>query len=102
MGWEFSDVAKFGLWPLLQISNDGSLVLLSCLSGGSKFASVLRCTRSSYMYFYIIVPFRLTTILPINKFYSLITLSGYCFHPWCLDGRVGGGKKFVRVVSQKP
>ena len=26
----------------------------------------------------------------------------YCFHPWCPDGRAGGGKKFVRVVSKKP
>ena len=24
------------------------------------------------------------------------------FHPWCPDGRAGGGKKFVRAVSQKP
>ena len=29
-------------------------------------------------------------------------LSGYCFHPWCPDGRAGGGKKVVRAVSQKP
>ena len=36
-------------------------------------------------------------------------LSGYCFHPWCPDGRagvragsrVGAGKKFVTSVSQK-
>ena len=27
---------------------------------------------------------------------------GYCFHPWCPDGWAGGGKKFVRAVSQKP
>ena len=27
-------------------------------------------------------------------------LSGSCFHPWCPDGRAGGGKKFVR--AQKP
>ena len=27
---------------------------------------------------------------------------GYSFHPWCPDGRAGGGKKFVRAVSQKP
>ena len=37
MGWESFDV-RFDLW-----SNDGSLALVSCLSGGYKFASVLRC-----------------------------------------------------------
>ena len=39
VGWESSDV-RFHLWPLLQ-SNDGSLSLVSCLSGGYRFASVL-------------------------------------------------------------
>ena len=33
-------------------------------------------------------------------------LSGYCFHPWCPDGRAGvragGRKKFVQAVYQKP
>ena len=33
-------------------------------------------------------------------------LLGYYFHQWCPDGRaggrVGGGKKIVRLVSQKP
>ena len=29
-------------------------------------------------------------------------LNAYCFHPWCLGGRSGGGKKFVWAVSQKP
>ena len=33
-------------------SNDGSLALVSCLSGGYKFASVLFCTRSSYSSFF--------------------------------------------------
>ena len=27
---------------------------------------------------------------------------GYYFHPWCPDGRAGGGKKFVLPVSRKP
>ena len=31
-----------------------------------------------------------------------LQILGYCFHPWCPDGRAGGGKKFVRAVSQKP
>ena len=29
-------------------------------------------------------------------------LSEYCFHPWCPDGRVSGGKTFVQALSQKP
>ena len=40
MGWESSDVFRFDLGPLSR-SNDGSLVLVSCLFGGYKFASVL-------------------------------------------------------------
>ena len=40
MGWESSDV-RFDLWPLWEKSNDGSLALVSCLSGGYRFASVL-------------------------------------------------------------
>ena len=47
MGWESSDVVRFGLALLLQ---DGSLALVSCLSGGYKFVSVLRCTRSSFLF----------------------------------------------------
>ena len=64
MDWESSDVFRFDLGPLLQgqtrteklesgynlliqdppsRSNDGSLALVSCLSGGYTFASVLRC-----------------------------------------------------------
>ena len=43
MGWESSDVVSFDLWPLNSRSNNGSLALVSCLSGGYKFASVLRC-----------------------------------------------------------
>ena len=42
MGWESSDVFRFDLGPLSR-SNDGSLALVSCLFGGYKFASVLRC-----------------------------------------------------------
>ena len=42
MGWESSDVFRFDLGPLSG-SNDGSLALVSCLFGGYKFASVLRC-----------------------------------------------------------
>ena len=34
MGWESPDVVR---------SNDGSLALVSCLSGGYRFASVLQC-----------------------------------------------------------
>ena len=29
--------------PSFKVSNDGSLALVSCLSGGYKFASVLQC-----------------------------------------------------------
>ena len=35
MGWESSDVVRFDL--------DGSMALVSCLSGGYKFAFVLHC-----------------------------------------------------------
>ena len=37
------------IWPWAppSRSSDGSLALLKCLSGGYKFESVLRCTRSS-------------------------------------------------------
>ena len=42
MGWESSDV-KFDILAPPSRSNDGSLALVSCLSGGYKFASVLRC-----------------------------------------------------------
>ena len=41
MGRECFDVARFDLGPLLQ-GHNGSLVLASCLSGGYRFASVLR------------------------------------------------------------
>ena len=40
LGWEPSDV-KLDLWPPPSRSKDGSLALVSCLSGGYKFASVL-------------------------------------------------------------
>ena len=34
--------------------------------------------------------------------FPLLGLSGYCFCPWCLDGRSGGWQeKFVQAVSQK-
>ena len=41
MGWESYDVSQ--ILPLAppSRSNDGSLALVSCLSGGYKFASVL-------------------------------------------------------------
>ena len=42
MGWESSDVFIFDLGPLSR-SNNGSLAFVSCLFGGYKFASVLRC-----------------------------------------------------------
>ena len=41
MGWESSDVVRFDFWP--PRSNDGSLALVSFLSGGYKVALVLRC-----------------------------------------------------------
>ena len=37
-------------WAPPSRSNDGSLALVNCLSGGYKFASVLQCARSSYFY----------------------------------------------------
>ena len=42
VGWESSDV-RFDLWPPPSRSNNGSLALVSCLSGGYRFALVLRC-----------------------------------------------------------
>ena len=42
VGWKSSNV-RFDLWPPPSRSNDGSLALVSCLSGGYRFASVLRC-----------------------------------------------------------
>ena len=44
MGLGFSELVRFGLGSL---PYDGSLALVSCLSGGYKLASVLRCARSS-------------------------------------------------------
>ena len=43
MGWESSDVVRIDLWSIPSRSNNGSLALVSCLSVGYKFASVLRC-----------------------------------------------------------
>ena len=43
MGWESSDFFRFDLGAPPSRSNDGSLALVSCLFGGYKFASVLRC-----------------------------------------------------------
>ena len=40
VGWESSDV-RFDLWPSPSRSNDGSLALVSCLSGGYRFVSVV-------------------------------------------------------------
>ena len=37
MGWESSDVVRFDIGP--PRSNDGSLALVSCLSGGYNFCS---------------------------------------------------------------
>ena len=47
MGWECSDVVRFELGPLFHGQKDDSLTLMSCFSGGYKFASALRCARSS-------------------------------------------------------
>ena len=38
-----SDMVRFDLGAPPSRSNDGSLALGSCLSGGYKFASVLQC-----------------------------------------------------------
>ena len=43
MGWESSVVDRFDLGAPPSRSNGGSLALVSCLSGGYKFATVLRC-----------------------------------------------------------
>ena len=43
MGWESCGVAGFDLGAPPSRSYDGSLALVSCLSGGYKFVSVLRC-----------------------------------------------------------
>ena len=48
MGWESTDVVRFDPWAPRSRSNDGLLALVNCLSGGYKFALVLRCTRSSW------------------------------------------------------
>ena len=44
MGWESSDV-RLDLEPLLQgqMITMGLLALVSCISGGYRFASVLQC-----------------------------------------------------------
>ena len=47
MSWESSGVVRFDLGPFSR-SNDGSLALVSCLFGGYKFASVLRCIGLVY------------------------------------------------------
>ena len=54
MGWESSDV-RFDLGAPPSRSNDGSLALVSCLSGGYKFASVLRCVGLVIIVLQIIV-----------------------------------------------
>ena len=41
MRWESSDVVRFGLGAPPSRSNDGSVALVSCLSDGYKFVSVL-------------------------------------------------------------
>ena len=46
MGWESLGVVRLDLGLLLQGPTriaDGSLALVSCLFGGYKFASVVRC-----------------------------------------------------------
>ena len=51
--------------PLLQRQNDGSLALVSCLSGGYKFASVLRCVG---LVFNVRVTFK---VVPLFQDYDL-------------------------------
>ena len=81
-GWESFDVARFDRGPLFQ----GQTIvqtLVSCLSGGHKFASVLRCVGLVFTP----QPLRAVGVL----FSSMVS------------GWVGGRrKKFVRAVSQKP
>ena len=53
MDWESSDVFRFDLGAPSSRSNDGSLALVSCLLGGYKFASVLRCVGLVLVFFLI-------------------------------------------------
>ena len=48
------------------------------------------------------VSFHMLQLLLTGQPISSYGLLGYCFHPWCPDGRAGGRKKFVGAVSQKP
>ena len=43
-------------------------------------------------------------VIYLTPFYNIYVFCFFFvfFHPWCPDGRAGGGKKFVWVVSQKP
>ena len=61
MGWESSDVVRFNLWPLLQ---GQTMALVSFLSGGYKFASVLRCIGPVFF-------IELTKVLEVASFIFL-------------------------------
>ena len=53
-----SDLTSGPSWK----ANNGSLALVSCLSGGYKFASVLQCVDLVYLVFYV-MPSTLSVIL---------------------------------------
>ena len=78
MGWESSAVVGFDLGPLLQGQmrmwnqiigyhdlwpKDGSLALVSLLSGGYKFALFLRCIGLVYLYIHF---------LPLRSYFYLL------------------------------
>ena len=49
MGWESCGMVRFDLGPPPSRSNDGSLALVSCLSGGYKFFIISPMRRSSFL-----------------------------------------------------
>ena len=78
MGWESFGVVGFDLGPLFQgqmriakTESAYSSLIIGPRGFGAlplrwiQFASVLRCARSSYMHFYIIVLFPLTAFLQL-------------------------------------
>ena len=75
-------------------------VCVNCSAAGSgHFISHYPCVVSLWS--------RIVKVLCLRVVFTPQPLRavGYCFHPWCPDGRAGGqagGKKFVWAVSQKP
>ena len=43
--WEYFDLDRFDLGPLLQYKKNGSLTLVSCISGGYKFDPCFKVKR---------------------------------------------------------